>query len=197
METNDENDWSFNPGAGHIVQFYPYDSALLTALANFIGTGLEQNETCLVIATRAHTERLNTELYSRGFGVGEARAEGKYLTYDARELLDTFMGDKLPDHEKFTNVAASLLTMAEQRGRPLRVFGEMVAILWQEHKQTAVLQLEKYWNEVTSGRDLTLFCAYPMVQFDSYVHGEALSGIKHLHSFSTPAYANRAAPDAW
>ncbi|HEY0897336.1 MAG TPA: MEDS domain-containing protein, partial [Sphingobacteriaceae bacterium] len=53
----------------------------------------------------------------------------------------------------------------KEKGRKVRAFGEMVAVLWAEGNSGATVQLEHLWNEFCSNMELTLFCAYPKSGF--------------------------------
>ena len=45
--------------------------------------------------------------------------------------------------------------------RPVRVFGEMVDLIWKEHPG-ATSQLEELWNDVISTHSVPLLCAYSL-----------------------------------
>ena len=46
-------------------------------------------------------------------------------------------------------------------GRPVRIFGEMVALLWERGLVLAAIELETYWNDLARKLPFDLFCAYP------------------------------------
>ena len=43
----------------------------------------------------------------------------------------------------------------------VRIFGEMVALLWDEGNVAAALILEEWWNDLAAEQEFTLLCAYP------------------------------------
>jgi hypothetical protein len=45
--------------------------------------------------------------------------------------------------------------------RGLTVFGEMVALLWEDGNHEAALQLEDLWNDLLNDQAFDLHCAYP------------------------------------
>jgi anti-sigma regulatory factor (Ser/Thr protein kinase) len=53
------------------------------------------------------------------------------------------------------------LAKATEGGRPVRVFGEMVALLWDDGALAAAIELEKLWNDLAQRHSFSLFCAYP------------------------------------
>jgi hypothetical protein len=54
---------------------------------------------------------------------------------------------------------------ASARGRRVRAFGEMVALLWAQGNAAATVRLEYLWNRVCKLERLPLFCAYPKAGF--------------------------------
>jgi hypothetical protein len=112
-----------------------------------------------------------------------ARA-GRYTMIDAKEMLNTFMVDGMPDCDRFTASVGELLanTRAAARNcdRGLTVFGEMVAVLWDEGQKEAALQLEALWNDVLHDRHFHLHCAYPRWGFVNEADEAAVCGA-HSH----------------
>ncbi|MDP9275804.1 MAG: MEDS domain-containing protein [Chloroflexota bacterium] len=64
----------------------------------------------------------------------------------------------------------------------MRVFGEMVALLWAEGDRNGALVLEELWNDLTRRLSFPLLCAYPASFFstdaESVVH---VADISSLH----------------
>jgi hypothetical protein len=109
-----------------------------------------------VIATAQHREELRNTLQA---------ANNSSITYiDAVELLSAFMVDGWPNETRFTSTVGPLLQRAVLKG-PVRIFGEMVAMLWAEGKTRAAIRLEELWNELASQHAFSLLCAYPMSGF--------------------------------
>ena len=185
-------DWSSIGAKGHAVQFYPTDGHLLDLLARFIGTALVTGDIGIVIATREHRDGLTRRLKSRGFDVGVARRQGRYLALDARETLASFMRDGKPDVALFRDVVGGTIEKLVSRGERRRIaaFGEMVALLWAAGKPEAAIELEQMWNDLATQYDFALCCAYPMKSFGN---GHAASFMKicaqHSHVF-TVAHAH-------
>jgi hypothetical protein len=61
---------------------------------------------------------------------------------------------------------------------PVRVYGEMVALLWADGQVAAALELEDLWNELGRRLPFSLFCGYP----EQAVAPAAVPGIGRLHS---------------
>jgi signal transduction histidine kinase/CheY-like chemotaxis protein len=181
----------------HFVQFYEADEFLLDSLSGFIGAGLAADEACIVVATAAHREALDARLRATGLDTAAARARGQYVALDASETLSQFMSEGQPDAARFAEVVGAIIArVAEGRGR-VRIFGEMVALLWAEENYHAAIRLEELWNELHRTRSFSLFCAYPMQGFGGELLASGLSDVCTTHSRVIPAesYTALANPD--
>ena len=100
------------------------------------------------------------------------------------------MIDNWPNELRFKNVTGSIIGQASQHG-PVRVFGEMVAVLWAEGRTRAAIRLEQLWNNLIAEQSFSLMCAYPKSQFSE--DNDSLQTISRLHkhvenqSFSVPS----------
>ena len=165
--------WNDMHPSEHLVQFYETDEFLLDTLSDFIGAGLGSGAACIVIATQAHREGLSQRLQVNGLDPTRAHAQGKYFALDAAETLSQFLVEGLPDPQRFAQVVGGLIERAVKGQRRVRIFGEMVALLWQQGNQEAALRLEALWNELRSTiHPLSLLCAYPMSLFAGPEHAE-------------------------
>ena len=45
--------------------------------------------------------------------------------------------------------------------RPIRVYGEMVGLLWRRNQTGPALALESLWNDLGRREQFSLFCSYP------------------------------------
>ncbi len=82
--------------------------------------------------------------------------------------------------------------------RRVRIFGEMVALLWEQGNQTAALRLEALWNELRSTtHPFSLLCAYPMSLFVGPERAELFTQMCELHSQVIPdeSYTRLASQD--
>jgi hypothetical protein len=144
----------------HFVELYEGDESLIDSLHRYVAVGVGDEETVIVIATQAHQAALDERL-SRTIDVESAKARGIYKTFDAAELLATFMEGDDVDQEKFEAAIGSLLEKVSVDGASVRLFGEMVVVLWERGLVAAALKLEDFWNALAEKRRFKLFCAYP------------------------------------
>lgn len=174
--------WFSSPEPGHLVQFYKSDEDLLLPLVEFIAEGLNNGDTCFIIATPSHRHRLNKQLEERGFDIDHVKQNGQCMMLDADVTLNGFMVDGLPDKERFLDTVGALINAAVHKGRPIRAYGEMVALLWKEGNKDAVIQLEELWNALAKKYIFSLFCAYPELQFIMDADDqEEISSCHNLH----------------
>ncbi|MBF6590924.1 MAG: MEDS domain-containing protein [Ktedonobacterales bacterium] len=172
----------------HFVQFYESDDFLITSLADYVRAGLEAGDACVVIATPAHRESLEQRLLADGLDLAAARTRGAYLPRDASATLAKILRGDMPAPERFASVVSGVLARAAKGGRRIRVFGEMVALLWAEGNQTAAIHLEALWNELqaTTPQPFVLFCGYAMHGFVGEAQRSAFAEVCHQHARVIP-----------
>ena len=191
------SDWSATCEPDHFVQFYETDAFLLNSLAGFIGAGLREGDACIVVATEARRSGLDERLRAAGADVDATRACGQYVSVDASEMLSCFMVGGRPDAGRFLEVVGSLVVRAAAEGeRRVRIFGEMVALLWAEENYDAAIRLEELWNDLHGSCPFTLFCAYPMHGFGGEMLARGLGDVCTTHARVIPAESYSAITDA-
>lgn len=146
----------------HTVQFYESDAALTEPLAGFFGDGLRAGEGVVFVATRAHREAVAARLRRAGIDPDEAASAGLYLAIDAAEAAASITVEGHLDRDGFMAFAYDALDRVGVNGRPVRVFGELGALLAKDDHETAVIEEEWLWNELRQSRPLTLYCAYSL-----------------------------------
>ncbi|HYP00690.1 MAG TPA: ATP-binding protein [Pyrinomonadaceae bacterium] len=180
-------DWSAMSEPEHFVQFYEADEFLLNSLGGFIGAGLAEGDACIVVATKAHRDSLDERLRARGLDVDAARACGQYVSLDASEILSKFMSGAQPDAVRFAKVVGGIIAGAAEGRQRVRIFGEMVALLWAEGNCDAAIRVEELWNELHRTRTFSLFCAYPMNGFNGESFAAGLGNVCTTHTRVIPA----------
>jgi hypothetical protein len=180
--------WRELGACDHAVQIYGDENTFMDALEGFVSSGLRNRESVILISTAPHLHALEQRLRANWLDIDRARWEERYVAVLATETLGKFMVDGEPDEELFTQTSAELLKRA--RGgtrRPVRAFGEMVAILWAEGNPGAAIQLENLWNKLQAVENFPLFCAYPRMGFaeDS---AASIQQVCATHSRVVPGY---------
>ena len=154
-------DWQAAGEREHFVQFYRTDDYLIECLAAYFAKGIWAGEKAIVIATPEHRIALEKRLRLKNVDVANVTVSGQYLALDAQEVLSKFMVKGRPDPTAFRAVVGELVRQATQGGRPLRAFGEMVALLWAQDNREAAIDLEELWNDLARDYSFALYCAYP------------------------------------
>jgi hypothetical protein len=150
----------------HVVQIYADDRIFLDGLEGFVANGLHKGEAAIVIATATHLHGLEKRLRDNGVDVDRARAERRFVSRLAEDVLAQFMVKDWPDETRFLATMEQLVAMARgEERRGVRAFGEMVAILWSRGNHAATLHLELLWSGVGAAGKIPLFCAYPRDTF--------------------------------
>ncbi|HEY9284730.1 MAG TPA: ATP-binding protein [Pyrinomonadaceae bacterium] len=181
------SDWRDAGDCEHFVQFYDTDAFLLNSLCDFVRCGLDAGDACVVVATKAHREALEEGLRARGLDVAEAIGRGQFVALDAAGTLSEFMVGGSPEPARFAEVIGGLVARVAGGGRRVRVFGEMVDLLWAEQNHAAAISLERLWNDLQKTRPFQLFCAYPANGFGGGALAAPLSDVCASHSRVIPA----------
>lgn len=174
--------WSALAPDEHSVQIYGHDNAFLDTLEGFVTGGILAGEGVVVIATAAHLHDLEKRLRSNSWlQLDRARWEERYIALLAQEILDHLMVDGRPDAARFEAMVQPLLARARAGRRKMRVFGEMVALLWSQSNPVAALELERLWNTLVERERFPLFCAYPRSCFQHHTEA-SLQSVCGAHS---------------
>jgi hypothetical protein len=86
------------------------------------------------------------------------------------------MVDDMPDRAAFRALVGGVVDRVRAAGyQKIRMYGEMVDLLWQENLEASV-RLEEIWNECLHDEQVTLLCAYRIDNFDRYAYRRAAPG---------------------
>lgn len=169
----------------HIVQLYTDERFLVRAVTHFMSAGLATGEAGVLIATPDHVAAVTEQLAATA-DVARARARDQLVLLDAETCLERFMVDGMPDREAFFALATGVLDRVQAAGHAkVRLFGEMVNMLWQDNLP-ATVKLEALWSEILAERQVCLLCAYRLDNFDHHVHRGLLPRISRSHSHLVP-----------
>jgi anti-sigma regulatory factor (Ser/Thr protein kinase) len=174
---SESGDRSFERTRAHVVGVYDHDDDLAGAVVSFLAEALEAGGTAIAIATPRHRAAFDAALDARGYSRTELQRAGRYQALDARELLSSLLRNGRVDARAFARASRALFVPAARSGGPVRVFGEMVALLWDDGDVAGALALESWWNALADRHAFALFCAYSRSSLD--VPGD-LTAAKHM-----------------
>jgi DcmR-like sensory protein len=145
----------------HVVQLYREQGSLVEAVSLFTGIALGKGEAVVLVATPAHVEAIERRLEVNGFCVEDVKHWGQLTVLDAADMLSGFMVHDMPDPVLFKTMIGTVLQKAgtASRNGRVRVYGEMVNLLWRQNLAAAA-RLETLWNDVIASHGISLFCAY-------------------------------------
>ena len=170
----------------HSVHMYGTDSELIYRLGAILIGAMASGNAALVVATHVHRHKLCELLNKEWINWEAVKEEGRLVLLDAQETLDLFMVNGLPDATKFRQTVGALVTTsrltARSQNRGLTVFGEMVAVLWEQGNQRAAFELEALWNKLLSDRAFHLHCAYPKGAFSTGRDRLAMNSLCDQHT---------------
>jgi len=144
----------------HVVQFYGRDEELTERVTEYLLGALASGGVAIVIATPEHRHEFETRLAQAGVDLAAARDDGSYLARDAAQMLSELMAAGKLDGAAFDRVIGTVIAAAGAGGRPVRAFGEMVALLWDDGLVSAAVRLEAMWEELGGKHPFSLFCGY-------------------------------------
>lgn len=179
-------------GNGHLVHFYDDPSSLFPTAAQFLHGGLSAGRVVIVVAIEEHRQLLEANLSRLEIDLDTARHEGRYLTFDAHDTLCSFMVNDWPNEARFMRFFSKVIdsTGVLDQSSPIRVFGEMVTVLWNEGKREAAVEVEKLWNQLITRYAFSVLCAYPLRNLEA--GGDHYLKICDVHSGTcTPGLANK------
>jgi hypothetical protein len=146
----------------HAVRFYNDADSLARHVAAFILDGFSQDRPAVIIATPPHRARILTHLRTQGIDIIRSQIDGELMLLDAVTLLAGFMLEGMPDVPRFRVLMTSIVERANggNPARAVRVYGEMVDVLWKAGLTTATLRLELLWNQLAEHSKFELLCGY-------------------------------------
>jgi hypothetical protein len=179
-------------GHFHAVRFYEDSQSLARMVAGFIAEGLIAGQPAVVIASPAHSAAISAQLVAMAFNIEKLTKDGHLFVLDARELLDRFMVNGMPNAQLFDDAIIPIIDKASGPGaeRVLRAYGEMVDLLWKDGMEAAAVRLEMLWNQLANSRRFSLLCGYSMGSFYKDAGFKDICD-QHTHVLSTSGAAAR------
>jgi len=114
--------------------------------------------------------------------VAAASASGMWLTFDASDPLSRLLVGDRPDPDAFATEIGDLIRRVADTGHRVRVYGEMVALLWDAGQVPAAIELEALWNDLGQMVPFSLFCAYPATSVTDDGHEDSFHVLCASHS---------------
>jgi MEDS: MEthanogen/methylotroph, DcmR Sensory domain len=181
---------------GHVVQFYGHEEELADRVAGYLLGALQHDGVAVVIATAAHRRAFEGRLTRAGVDLAAAARAGTYRTLDAGDTVRALTTGGQLDRGAFDHVIGRLIADAGQGERPVRAYGEMVALLWDAGLVNDAVQLEEMWGSLVLSHSFSLFCSYPARSVTGDGHLEAFAQVCRLHGSVVGGWPAPAGPSA-
>jgi hypothetical protein len=174
----------------HAARFYENEKSLAKIIAEFLAGGLTDSEPGIVVATPSQRAAIVRELVGRGVDVVPLTQSGDLVLLDAADTLSSFMTDGKIDARAFSDRLCAVIESA-YRGRTgctVRIYGQMVDILWQEGRRELAIRLEMLWNQLANTQRFSLLCGYAIGPFYKDAHCADVCA-QHTHLISADGTA--------
>lgn len=145
--------------ASHLAQFYSTEAELVDAIADHALDGWRG--AAVLVVTPDHRRAIEDKLAEIDAAGRPRPTADALLILDAEATLHRFSDGERIDALLFDDVIGGVLRGCARRGQPIRVYGEMVAVLWDAGNVTGALELEQLWNDLGSTMSFSLLCGYP------------------------------------
>lgn len=201
----------------HNVQFYETDEFLYHTISQYTLSALQNGEAIILVATRTHLDALETlvdlALLKDNNSIDnnnhkshnktkkqlqDYKDSGQCFTLDAEETLKRLFGSQLlPDRQTFFDLIGGLIHQCLKTYPFVRIYGEVVHLLWRAGNLEGTLALEQLWNEFPNQNTWDLLCGYDLRGFNENQHGKAFQDVcqKHPHVLPAESYS-KLHPDA-
>jgi hypothetical protein len=170
-------------GSDHIVQTWEDESVLAESVGRYLQAGLLGGEAALVVARPAHFELFKRQLPQ----ARTAGRSGQLRYFDAEDTMATVMRDGMPNWKLFHAAIGGVIAELRLQYPAVRVYGEMVDVLWQRGEREAAIRLEEFWNDLAKLQTFSLYCAYQMDDRDSLSYGGSFQCVCRLHTHLIPS----------
>lgn len=171
----------------HTVQFYERDEFLIGVVSDFLTAGMKARGPLIVVATEERREAVLERLAANGRDPEKALASGQLAMFDARETLERFMVEGLPDPKLFRKHIGKLVgERSGKRRARLHVYGEMVNLLCQDGLPEAAIRFEELWNDLGRTHRHSRLCTYSMEHFRTGADSTFFQRLCELHTRVVP-----------
>jgi hypothetical protein len=162
--------------------FYQDDDGLAGRVSEYLLEAIQQGGAAIVIATPDHRLLFERRLAQVGIDIAAAQVSGSYLALDASETVRRFIIADWADPASFWQAISPLIRQAAGTRQPVRIYGEMVALLWDDGLVNAAIEVEAMWNELGGQYPFSLLCAYPAQSVSGSRHLDALAEVCRAHA---------------
>ena len=144
----------------HVAAFADTEDDLVSAVALFVARGLEAGDHVVVVARPGIRRRMVEMMRRQGFDLTGTWGGRRYVELDAAHTLSLIQRNGRIDPEAFRATVLPAVEEGLAAGRSVRVYGEMVDLLWERGEVPCALGLEQCWNDLGAQLPFSLLCGY-------------------------------------
>jgi hypothetical protein len=149
----------------HGARFYENEESLADIVADFLEPALTGGNPAIIAADRTQRGAILHALMDRSVEVGKLQHSGKLLLLDGDQTLSRFMIGGMPDRRRFAVTMSAAIARAQRgRQRDVRMYTQLIDMLWKQGMLTAAVRLELFWNRLANAR-ASVQCGYAMGPF--------------------------------
>jgi hypothetical protein len=89
---------------------------------------------------------LNELMEGKGVAVEAAKRDGTYLFLEAEAVLEEVAAKGVTDGERLRGILEPAMQKAAQDERKIRLYGELVALIWSQGHRNGAMTLERLWS---------------------------------------------------
>jgi len=172
-----------SPAGRHVCQFHSPSDPLAESIAIFAEAGLRGGDQVILLALPDQAEAALAVLEPRAVDLVAARATGQLRIEDSCSVLDACAAGSGLDLERLSRYLGGMLARTSSGPRrKVRVYGDMVSLLWNRGDAELAIHLEEIWDELVQAHPSTvLFCGYSLDRLAESTYNGPLSGIGRVH----------------
>lgn len=166
----------------HIVYPYTNEEKAVNAVYLFASSGFSKGESVILIMADSHAEAIKARLFEGRHGFESLEAEGRLECISADAILRELTAGGRFDEARFQDWIGGVIDRARANSPSgeVRIFGEIVSLLWSRNEVALAEQLEILWRDVVERYDISLFCCYALLESGFKILPESLTKL-HSH----------------
>ena len=157
-------------GGQHAVQFHMNDRFFLDEVSRLVRSALRSGQPVVVVAGEAIRAGLADRLHAQELDLGRLTSRGQFVAHDSAGAMSRVMHGGRPDRDALAEIVDDLerfrVASANGPGCRLTIVGDMNVSLCQRGEVDAAIEVERIWDDLTSGLPFFTVCSYPVDCFE-------------------------------
>ena len=171
------------PVGRHFCQLHRDPVCRAESVALFIESGLRRSKGVVAIVAEANADDYLDRVRGRGLDPEPYRRSGAFALLHAEDVLARIAGAGPGQWGQFRGVVGGLIERVRPSGQgSVRVYGEMVDLLWKRGEFQTAIRLEQHWNDLARLHPFSMFCTYMLDSAEAGSYDGPLHEIGHAHS---------------